>query len=108
MYTRNTSLAEKAWKERREVFMLLFTKKETKTKKLLLKDWLVISRNEHVGFFLPTCKFGISKGLLPKPHFVVHAVENGCVYASSRVEGVSGAVGLKPCVHFYLFFFLSF
>lgn len=58
-----------------------------------------------LDFFFPTCKFGISKGLLPKPHFVVHAVENGCVYTSSRVEGVSGAVGLKPCVHFYLFYF---
>lgn len=53
MYTRNTSLAEKAWKERQEVFMLLFTKKKQKQKKLLFKDWLVISRNQHVEFFFP-------------------------------------------------------
>lgn len=54
MYTRNTSLAEKAWKVRREVFMLLFTKQKTKNKKkLLLKDWLVISRNQHVEFLFP-------------------------------------------------------
>lgn len=45
MCTRNTSLTEKAWKVRREVFMLLFTK-------LLLKDWLVISRNHDVGLLL--------------------------------------------------------
>lgn len=33
--------------------MLLFTKKKQKQKKLLLKDWLVISRNQHVEFFFP-------------------------------------------------------
>lgn len=49
MCTRNTGLTEKAWKVRREVFMLLFTQ-------IFLKDWLVISRNHAVGliffFFL--------------------------------------------------------
>lgn len=103
MYTRNTSLAEKAWKERREVFMLLFTKKKQKRKKkLLLKDWLVISRNQHVEFFFPPVNLELVRDWSLN-YFVLHAVESGCVYASSRVEGVSGAVGLKPCVHFFFF-----
>lgn len=91
MYTGNTSLAEKAWKVRREVFMLLFTKRKKKKKKklLFLKDWLVISRNQHVEFFFPIQKFGIN-GPLPKSHFVLHAIKNGFVYASYRVQGVSG------------------
>lgn len=103
MYTRNTSLAEKAWKERREVFMLLFTKKKQKQKKkLLLKDWLVISRNQHVEFFFPPVNLELVRDWSLN-YFVLHAVESGCVYASSRVEGVSGAVGLKPCVLFFFF-----
>lgn len=35
--------------------------------------------------FFPTYKFGIN-GLLPKSYFVLHAIKNGCVYASYRVE----------------------
>lgn len=58
--------------------------------------------------FFPTCKFGISNGLLPKSFFVLHAIENGCVYASSRIEGVSGAVGLNHvCILFFFFKFLK-
>lgn len=37
--------------------MLLFTKRKKKKKeknRLFLKDWLVISRNQHVEFFFPS------------------------------------------------------
>ena len=63
MCTRNTSLTEKAWKVRREVFMLLFTQ-------LFLKDWLVISRNHAVGLiFFFTREFGIRHRTLPQLSF---------------------------------------
>lgn len=42
--------------------MLLFTK-------LLLKDWLVISRNHDVDYFYFTREFGITNGTLPKLYF---------------------------------------
>lgn len=81
--------------------MLLFTKRKKKKKKkrLFLKDWLVISRNQHVEFFFPIQKFGIN-GLLPKSYFVLHAIKNGFVYASYRVQGVSGAVSLNHMCSF--------
>lgn len=86
MYTRNTSLAEKAWKVRREVFMLLFTKTKTKKKiTITFKRLAGHIQKSTCWIFFPTYKFGIN-GLLPKSYFVLHAIKNGCVYASYRVE----------------------
>lgn len=85
--------------------MLLFTKrkkKERKKKRVFFKNWLVISRNQHVEFFFPIQKFGIN-GQLPKSYFVLHAIKNGFVYASYRVQGVSGAVILNHMCIFFKF-----
>lgn len=68
--------------------MLLFTK-------LLLKDWLVISRNHHVGLFFLICEFGIRNRTLPELYTLRFGkFKDRCVYASYKVEGAMGAVDL--------------
>lgn len=80
MCTRNTSLTEKAWKVRREVFMLLFTK-------LLLKDWLVISRNHDVGFlFFLHVNLELEMELSLNYTLCFGKFKDRCVYASYKVE----------------------
>lgn len=81
MCTRNTSLTEKAWKVRREVFMLLFTK-------LLLIDWLVISRNHHVGFFFffKHVNLELETELSLNYTLLFGKFKDRCVYASYKVE----------------------
>lgn len=60
--------------------MLLFTK-------LLGKDWLVISRNQHVGFFSSsTCEFEIQNRTLPELRFAFFETFDRCVYASYKAE----------------------
>lgn len=82
------------------IYAAVYKKEKKKEKKwLFLKDWLVISRNQHVEFFFPIQKFGINR-LLPKSYFVLHAIKNGFVYASYRVQGVSGAVSLNHMCSF--------
>lgn len=81
MCTRNTSLTEKAWKVRREVFMLLFTQ-------LLLKDWLVISRNHAVGliFFFLHMNLELETELSLNCTLLLGQFKDRCVYASYKVE----------------------
>lgn len=87
--------------------MLLFTKKKQKQKKLLFKDWLVISRNQHVEFFFPTCKFGISKGLLPKPTLFCMQLRMGVFMLHPELkECLVLWVLNRVCIFF--FFLLSF
>lgn len=69
--------------------MLLFTKrkkKERKKKQVFFKNWLVISRNQHVEFFFPIQKFGIN-GPLPKSYFVLHAIKNGLFMLHTESKG---------------------
>lgn len=81
MCTRNTSLTEKAWKVRREVFMLLFTK-------LLLKDWLVISRNHDIGFFFFFVHVNLELEMELSLNYTLRfgKLKDRCVYASYKVE----------------------
>lgn len=79
MCTRNTSLTEKAWKVRREVFMLLFTK-------LLLKDWLVISRNHDVDYFFLHVSLELETELSLNHTLLFGKFKDRCVYASYKVE----------------------
>lgn len=101
MCTRNTSLTEKAWKVRREVFMLLFTR-------LLSKDWLVISRNHDVGllFFLHV---NLELETELSLNFTLHLgkFKDRCVYASYKVERLRLALWTYTIIHIS-FFFKSF
>lgn len=56
-----------------------------------------------LNFFFPPVNLVFGNGLLPKSYLVLHAIKNGCVYASQESR-VSGAVGLNHmCIFFYVF-----
>lgn len=60
--------------------MLLFTK-------LLLKDWLVISRNQHVGVFPPPHVILALETELSLIYTLLFGkLKDRCVYASYKVE----------------------
>lgn len=59
--------------------MLLFTK-------LLLKDWLVISRNHHVGFLFLHVNLELETELSLNYTLLFGKFKDRCVYASYKVE----------------------
>lgn len=60
--------------------MLLFTK-------LLLKDWLVISRNQHVGFFFfADINLKLETELFLNCILLFDKFKDRCVYASYKAE----------------------
>lgn len=79
--------------------MLLFTK-------LLLKVWLVISRNHNVGFFsFSHMNLELDTELSLNYPLLFGSFKDRCVYASYRVEWLIGAVDLNHYAQIWLFWF---
>lgn len=82
--------------------MLLFTK-------LLLKVWLVISRNHNVGFFsFSHMNLELDTELSLNYPLLFGTFKDRCVYASYRVEWLIGAVDLNHYAQIWLFWFWFF
>lgn len=96
MCTRNTSLTEKAWKERQEVFMLLFTKDFEKTgwSYLEIMMWIII-----IIFF--TLHLELEMELSLNYTLLLGKLKDRCVYASYKVEWSIGAMDLYHHAHYF-------
>lgn len=90
MCTRNTSLTEKAWKVRQEVFMLLFTNYFEKTgwSYLEIIMWII------TFFFFFTLHSELEKELSLHYTLLFGKFKDGCVYASYKSEWSIGAMDL--------------